>query len=255
MERCIVKLISVLKKALAALTAAVLCAGMSVGAADVPQWLSEYGAQTYASAKADFGGRSFSGYCGTYVRCQLKAMGIFNGKYDFRGNGNQWYDGFANVGGTSGGYFVYSESGADCIQKLVAKYGNDLRNVVVSFPVQANYSAEYPGAGHVFLIYALIDGIAYYSESFSFGNHAEGSVIAEDVNDLIARYSARHGAPNGCVLFSANDLSAQAQAELEAQNAAQLEEEHRVHEIMESLEETSDFLFFAEDFMPGSSNM
>lgn len=254
MERCIVKFISVIKKTAAAFLAAVLCCSAAAGAADVPQWLSEYGAQTYAAAKADFGGRSFSGYCGTYVRCQLKAMGIFDGKYDFHGNGNQWYDGFENIGGTSGGYFVYREQGADCINKLVAKYGNDLRNVVVSFPVQAHYSPEYPGAGHVFLIYALIDGIAYYSESFSFGSHAEGSVIAEDVNELIARYSARHGSPNGCVLFSANDLSGPSDEEIAAQFKAE-QDAQQAREVIASLEESSDFLFFAEDFMSFDENI
>ena len=169
-------------------------------------------------------------------------------------NGNQWYDGFENIGGTSGGYFVYREQGADCINKLVAKYGNDLRNVVVSFPVQAHYSPEYPGAGHVFLIYALIDGIAYYSESFSFGSHAEGSVIAEDVNELIARYSARHGSPSGCVLFSANDLSGPSEDEIAAQSKAE-QDAQQAREVIATLEESSDFLFFAEDFKSFDENI
>lgn len=155
---------------------------------------------------------------------------------------------------TSGGYFVYREQGADCINKLVAKYGNDLRNIVVSFPVQAHYSPEYPGAGHVFLIYALIDGIAYYSESFSFGSHAEGSVIAEDVNELIARYSARHGSPSGCVLFSANDLSGPSEDEIAAQIKAE-QDAQQAREVIATLEESSDFLFFAEDFKSFDENI
>ena len=171
----------------------------------VPQELASYGAQVYSEAKSYFG-RSFSGYCGTYVRCQLRAMGIFDNKFDFRGNGNQWYSNFENVEMTSGGYYVYRESGGDCLTKISEKYGNNLENIVLSFPIQSGHSASNPGAGHALVIYRLQDGVAYYSESFSFGNNREGTVMAENAEDLVTRYSRRHGSPIGCVLLSKTEI-------------------------------------------------
>lgn len=171
----------------------------------VPGELISYGEEIYREART-YHGRSFSGYCGTYVRCQLRAMGIFDNKFDFRGNGNQWYSNFENVQMTSGGYYVYREDGADCLAEIAERYGNDLENIVLSFPVQSGYSEANPGAGHALVLYKLQDGVAYYSESFSFGNNREGQVIAENAQDLVERYSRRHGSPIGCVLLSENPL-------------------------------------------------
>ena len=54
-----------------------------------------------------------------------------------------------------------------------------------------------------------------------------------------------------CVLFSANDLSGPSEKEI----AAQLEAEQQVREVIASLEESSDFLFFAEGFMSSDKNI
>lgn len=172
----------------------------------VPQELTGYGERIYSSARSYFGRRSFSGYCGTYVKCQLRAMGIFENQYDVHGNGNQWYANFENVTQTSGGYYVYRESGSDCLYKLQDKYGTNLKNIVLSFPIQSGRSVARPGAGHAFVIYEIRDGIAYYSESFGFGGFSEGQVIAEDIDSLLTRYTRRHGALTGCVMLSENEI-------------------------------------------------
>ena len=172
----------------------------------VPQELTGYGERIYSSARSYFGRRSFSGYCGTYVKCQLRAMGIFENQYDVHGNGNQWYANFENVTQTSGGYYVYRESGSDCLDKLQEKYGTNLKNIVLSFPIQSGRSVARPGAGHAFVIYEIRDGIAYYSESFGFGGFREGQVIAEDIDSLLTRYTRRHGALTGCVMLSENEI-------------------------------------------------
>lgn len=168
----------------------------------VPDDLKMYGEQIYASACTYFERSSFSGYCGTYVKCQLRAMGVFENQFDCHGNGNQWYSNFENITRTSGGYNVCRESGSDCLQKLQEKYGSNLKNIVLSFPIQSGYTEENPGAGHAFVIYEIRDGIAYYSESFSFGQFAEGQVVAEDVESLVARYERRHGSLTGCVMLT-----------------------------------------------------
>lgn len=204
---------SLLKKVkiLVALAAVIIMSANSVYAEfySVPEELSEYGKQVYASARSHYGRGSFSGYCGTYVRCQLRAMGIFKDQFDVRGNGNQWYSNFENVTQTSGGYYVYRESGADCIKNLQSKYGNELKNIVLSFPIQSGYSAARPGAGHAFVIYELKGNIAYYSESFGFGEYREGEVVAEDIDSLLARYSRRHGSLIGCVMLSEQNIESE----------------------------------------------
>lgn len=225
-----------IKKAVALAIAMLLVSGtVNAEFYTVPQELQSYGQQVYTSAKSYFNRRSFSGYCGTYVKCQLRAMGIFDSKFDFHGNGNQWYSNFENVSTTSGGYYVYRESGADCIEKLTGKYGDNLKNIVLSFPIQSGYSARYPGAGHAFVIYEIRDGIAYYSESFGFGEYSEGEVIAEDVASLLARYERRHGTVTGCVMLSQIPLDEKGEAELLAQ-------------LMQHLESMSDIGFVAEQF-------
>lgn len=194
------------------------------------------GAEIYKRARSYFG-RSFNGYCGSYVKHQLMAMGIFSGKYDASGNGNKWYGNFENIKKTSGGYYVYRESGNDCLKKLSEKYGNDLKNIVLSFPIQANYSASYPGAGHALVIRYMKDGICYYSESFSFGGFREGQVVMENADELIERYSRRHGKALGCVYFSEKDLSVNViTEEAEAQ-------------IIEEIEKTKNFVLCYEEFL------
>lgn len=173
----------------------------------VPQELQDYGAGIYSEARAAFG-RSFQGYCGSYVHYQLTAMNIFDGRCPLTGNGNHWYGNFENMDKTSGGYYVYREPGRNCLSNLAEKYGNDLSNIVISFPIQSGYSASYPGAGHAFIIYRLKDGIAYYSESFPLGGHPEGAVLAENAEDMIARYASRHGDPLGCTLLTTKNYSA-----------------------------------------------
>ncbi len=203
---------------------------------EIPQELISYGQEVYSGARSYFNRRSFSGYCGTYVRCQLRAMGIFDGEFDFRGNGNQWYSNFEDVQRTSGGYYVYRESGSDCLYKLTEKYGNDLKNIVLSFPIQAGRSARYPGAGHAFVIYELKDGVAYYSESFGYGKYREGQIIAEDIDSLMERYERRHGSANGAVLLSEYDLMAQESDEL------------LIQEVKETIEILSDINFIVAEF-------
>ncbi len=203
---------------------------------EISDELINYGQEVYSGARFYFNGRSFSGYCGTYVRCQLRAMGIFDGRFDFRGNGNQWYSNFEDVQRTSGGYYVYRESGSDCLLKLTEKYGNDLKNIVLSFPVQAGYSPSHPGAGHAFVIYELKDGVAYFSESFGYGKYREGQIIAEDINSLMERYERRHGRANGAVLLSEYDLVEEQSDEL------------LIREFKETIEILSDINFIVAEF-------
>lgn len=214
---------------------------------EVPSEIQSYGEDVYSRARSYFGGRSFNGYCGTYIRCQLRAMGIFDNKFDFHGNGNQWYSNFENVAVTSGGYYVYRESGSDCMKKLTDNYGDSLSNIVLTFPIQSGYSARYPGAGHALVIYRVVNGIAYYSESFRFGEYAEGQVIAEDVESLVERYRRRHGSPIGCVLLSEEKLYREGGLALGISYNADIHPELKAR-----LDEISNVMFIAEKFAGNS---
>ena len=205
---------------------------------DVPSEINSYGQEIYKVARS-YWGRSFSGYCGTYVKCQLRAMGIFQGGFDFHGNGNRWYSNFEGVTKTSGGYYAYRESGKECLYKLTEKYGNNLKNIVISFPIQSGYSASYPGAGHAFIIYEIRDNIAYYSESFRLSSFREGQVIAEDIDSLIERYSMRHGNPTGAVMLTQSIVIPQMDEEEQALIFAKL---------MEEIEAMSKVTFIASEF-------
>lgn len=232
-------MLKILKKAVLLIAVMLMAAGtVSAQNYSVPQEMAQYGEDIYSGARSFFHRSSFSGYCGTYVRCQLRAMGIFKEGFDFHGNGNQWYSNFDNVEKTSGGYYVYQESGSDCIDKLTAKYGENLNNIVLSFPIQAGYSARYKGAGHALVLYELRDGIAYYSESFGFGSYREGEVIAEDIESLMSRYSSRHGEAIGAVLLSPYNLETE---------VMYLDEEV-LDKMMEHLETLSDIEFVASEF-------
>ena len=195
--------------------------------------MAESAEEIYQRARSLFGRRSFNGYCGAYVKYQLRAMGIFEGQNDASGNGNEWYGAFEDVSRTSGGYRVYRESGNDCLEKLAEKYGNNLENIVLSFPIQSGYSARYPGAGHALVIRYLIDGVAYYSESFSYGGIREGRLVMEDADELIERYNRRHGIALGCVYFLKDETY-----------DTVLEDE-----IIAELENMSNFVICAEEFM------
>ena len=207
----------------------------------VPDYLKVYGTQIYQGAKANFSRRSFSGYCGTYVKCQLIAMGILEKDTPLHGNGNKWYGLLKDIDKTSTGYFAYSEGGADCLARLTERYGNDLKNIVVSLPIQAYRSARYPGAGHAFIIYEIKDGIAYYSESFSFGKHREGSVVAEPVDALLERYAKRHGQPLGAVMFSKEDL------DLKKAMETGILTQNQKEDILAQIENLSDFTYLANE--------
>ena len=196
--------------------------------------MAQEGAKIYQ--KGSLFGRSFNGYCGAYVKYQLRAMGIFEGKNDASGNGNEWYGAFENISRTSGGYYVHRESGNDCLEKLTEKYGNNLENIVLSFPIQSGYSARYPGAGHALVIRYLIDGVAYYSESFSYGGLREGQMVMEDASELIERYNRRHGTALGCVYFSKDNISSDGETSIE-------------DELIAELENMSDFVVCAQEFI------
>ncbi len=154
---------------------------------------------TYAAAKKTSGFSSFNGWCGAYVQHQLNALGIIqiSSDTDCRGNGNQWYSN-VKAGKTSTGYTKTKlAGGADCLSNIVKTYGNNITNIVISYPYQYGYSYQNPGAGHVVLIHAIIGGTVYYSECYS----PEGTVRTSTAAKFDAAYRNSYGNALGAIYF------------------------------------------------------
>lgn len=165
---------------------------------------------TYAQARKMSGRSSFNGWCGSYVRYQLAALGIINKKKDrdCNGNGNKFF-GNIKAGKTSTGYKKVKLKGAR-LADVVKKYGKNVSNILIIYTHQYGASNKKPGAGHVVFIHAVINGKVYYSESYSETYRdkkgkskkiQEGSVRAKTVKDFDTQYTRMYGKAKGAVYF------------------------------------------------------
>ncbi|HCT90049.1 MAG TPA: hypothetical protein DF613_01505 [Lachnospiraceae bacterium] len=164
----------------------------------------------YAKARKMSGMSSFNGWCGTYVRYQLAALGIINQKKDrdCNGNGNKFF-GNVKTGKTSTGYKKVKLKGYR-LADVVKKYGKNVSNILISYTHQYGATNKKPGAGHVVFIHAVINGKVYYSESYSEtykdkkGKNQkikEGSVRVKTVKDFDIQYTRMYGKAKGAVCF------------------------------------------------------
>lgn len=173
--------------------------GSSVTANTIKNQISN----TYQQSKSAAGVRSFDGLCGTYVYYQLRVLGIadYGRDSDCNGNGNQWYNSVKS-GTTSTGWKKEKFSGgANCLANLVKQKGNNLQNIVISYPYQYGYSYSNPGAGHVIFIHAIINGTVYYSECFACRGKSEGSVLTYSVAEFDKAFTNSYGKANGAIWF------------------------------------------------------
>lgn len=165
---------------------------------------------TYVKARKMSGRSSFNGWCGSYVRYQLAALGIINIKkdWDCNGNGNKFF-GKVKAGKTSTGYKKV-RSKEYRLADVVKKYGKNVSNILISYTHQYGASDKRPGAGHVVFIHAVINGKVYYSESYSESYKdkkgekktiKEGSVRIKTVKDFDALYTKLYGKAKGAVYF------------------------------------------------------
>ena len=142
--------------------------------------------RTYQQAKSIAGRSSFSGYCASYVQCQLAALGITSGRLSGY-NGNNSYEKFCNMSKTSGGYYVKAYSGRNAVSNIANANGGNATNILVGFQTSPTEAGK--KYGHVLFIHAIIDYTVYYSESFSSGGISEGSVRTKSVSAFNSAYS------------------------------------------------------------------
>lgn len=148
------------------------------------------------------GMEDLAGYCGLFASYQLYYQGI--NTWLKTHHGNDHFDVYSQIGMTSGGYRPYSYHLEDYTmeQALYAatKYGTfDAYNLLVCF--QWTDTEDGQKYGHVVYIYAILDGIVYFTESFdtALGTRA-GDVIAITIPQFV-NYYADWTTYEGTILF------------------------------------------------------
>lgn len=136
---------------------------------------------------------SFHGYCGSMVNWQLYLMGIDTQVYGR--NGNDEYDLYASMDVTTGGYKVqrYPATTYTMTEALNAITENgtvDAYNLMVGF--QWTHTEAGSRYGHAMVIHGIVDGLVYFSESYSTSlggqYYPEGAPIVCDIDTFCDYY-------------------------------------------------------------------
>ena len=166
---------------------------------------------TYKKALKRAGRRSFHGWCGAAVDWQLRVLGITTKVVG--ANGCDQFDRYRREEFTSGGYTIdaYPASKYDLREAIDAITDNGERpayNLLVGFQ-RTNTSAgrKY---GHATFVYAILDGVVYFTESFGLTingtYYAEGKCITCSVDDFV-KYYKRWTTLDGVIHFTQQTYS------------------------------------------------
>lgn len=149
---------------------------------------------TFDDARRLAGRWSFVGKCSTLVNCSTIALGIQNVRFD--GDGRDEYNLYDSVQRTDGGYDVvrYHASEYDLLGALNAVCENgqrDVYNLIVCF--QGGRTASSSTYGHALFVHGIVDGMVYFSESYSLylagQYHREGTPIVCTVAEFAEYYN------------------------------------------------------------------
>ncbi len=161
---------------------------------------------TYRSALARTGRRSFHGWCGAAVDWQMYVLGITTKVTG--SNGNAKFDYYRYQDHSSGGYGIdaYPASRYNLIGALnaITEYGTkDAYNIMVGFQSTNTAAGRY--YGHAVFVYAILDGIVYFTESFglTIGGryYNEGQCVAVTMEEF-ANYFNRWCSLDGVIHFT-----------------------------------------------------
>lgn len=125
------------------------------------QEVSDHVAETRRLARRTY----FDGFCAAYVHWQLIAAGINSGYI----SGDAWkeFDKYRNLKVTTGGYLVEALPASsytlrEALLDLTDNGNRDVSRLTICFRYGTGSLARY---GHVLYVYAIENGIVYYSES------------------------------------------------------------------------------------------
>ncbi len=154
---------------------------------------------------------SFHGYCGNFVSHQLYNLGINRGLSTRHGKDH--FDYYSSLEKTTGGYFPRAISASEvhltgALNYITEQGARDVYNVMVGFDwTHTEAGNKY---GHVVLIYAIVGGALYFSESFDMyfkGRiYPEGSIVKCSVEEFVDYYDG-WTTYEGIVVFGTTDYS------------------------------------------------
>lgn len=150
---------------------------------------------TYKKALKRTGRSSFHGWCGAAVDQQMYVLGITNKVVG--SDGKDKFDQYKKQEFTSGGYKVRAYSGkkynlAGALNAITNNGTQNAYNIMVGFQ-RTNTSSGWK-YGHAVFIYAIIDGIVYFTESFNMRfegkNYAEGQCITGTIEQFAKSFNS-----------------------------------------------------------------
>lgn len=176
------------------MTLLLIPAPASAAAPDAAQ-LQQQISSVYRAALRATNRYSFHGYCGSMVNWQLYLMGIDTQVYGR--NGNDEYDLYASMDVTTGGYKVRSYPATQYTLKealnAITENGTvDAYNLMVGF--HWTHTAAGAMYGHAMVIHGIVDGLVYFSESYSTSvngqYYPEGAPIVCDIDTFCDYYNS-----------------------------------------------------------------
>ena len=147
--------------------------------------------QTYKRLRASNGYNSYHGYCGKMAAYTLYYLGV-DKRVDIH-NGKDEYDAYKNLNVTSGGYKVrtYPASKYSLEEALnaISEGGTrDVYNLLVGF--QRTNTEAGQKFGHAVVIYGILDGKVYFTESFATNlGGQEGTPVVCTIKEFATSYN------------------------------------------------------------------
>ena len=150
---------------------------------------------TYKQALKKTGRSSFHGWCGAAVDWQMNVLGITTKVVG--SDGNDKYDYYKNMDYTSGGYKVRAYSAKkynlEAALNYISNNGTEnVYNIMVGFQwTNTSAGSKY---GHAVFIYAILDGMVYFTESYgiTIGGkyYAEGACVVTTIAQFAKSYNS-----------------------------------------------------------------
>ena len=147
--------------------------------------------QTYKRLRASNGYNSYHGYCGRMAAYTLYHLGVDKNVHVH--NGKDEYDAYKNLDKTTGGYKVktYPASKYSLEEALnaISEGGTrDVYNILVGF--QKTNTAAGMKYGHAVVIYGILNGNVYFTESFATAlGGSEGTPVVCTIKEFADSYN------------------------------------------------------------------
>lgn len=148
---------------------------------------------TYSRALRGAGRTSFNGWCGTAVSWQMLYLGI--DAYVRGRDGKHEYDMYAGMKVSTGGYRVTPYPASrytlrSAINAITANGTQDAYNLMIGFESSSSEAGRI--YGHALVVYAILDGRVYFTESFNISIAGqvwpEGSAVSCTIDEFCSYY-------------------------------------------------------------------